>query len=376
MIQRELKKKRAKEISDYLCNQNERFLNSLVVAVYGGEPKWFSLSGVNSSPENFDVSQLAEDDLATVGFLSLSGEENFFALDGQHRLAGIRKALRECPARAEDEVNVIFVAHKETEEGRRRTRRLFTTLNKRAKPVSKGPIIALDEDDAMAITCRRLVEEHAWFGGERILYQATNNMPSSNRSAFTTIGALYDTLTSLFCGAHGANKEKLKYYRPSDDELDQWYGYASEFFQCLHASFGCYRKFCDAAQDFADITATQRGTHGGSVLFRPIGLIIFVDVISQFRELYEADIATIVAHCARLGWVLTEPPFVDIIWDSQAGRMATGTKILCRDLVVFMLGEHEHTDSLAKKYAKAKGVSLNDAHAYLESLECVEPLGE
>lgn len=37
------------------------------------------------------------------------------------------------------------------EQERERTHRLFTTLNKSAKPVAKADIIALDEDDTMAI---------------------------------------------------------------------------------------------------------------------------------------------------------------------------------------------------------------------------------
>ena len=50
-----------------------------------------------------------------------------------------------------DEVSVIFVAHEATSQGLERTRRLFTTLNKTDRPVSKGDIIALDEDDVVAI---------------------------------------------------------------------------------------------------------------------------------------------------------------------------------------------------------------------------------
>ena len=39
------------------------------------------------------------------------------------------------------------VMHKNTTDGLEATRRLFTTLNKTAKPVSKNAVIALDEDD-------------------------------------------------------------------------------------------------------------------------------------------------------------------------------------------------------------------------------------
>ncbi len=47
LIQREIKKKRGLEIANYLRTQNERFFNSLVVAVYGGDPDWFEF-GIKS----------------------------------------------------------------------------------------------------------------------------------------------------------------------------------------------------------------------------------------------------------------------------------------------------------------------------------------
>ena len=63
-------------------------------------------------------------------------------LDGQHRLAGIERAIRGCMTDSEDEVSVIFLGHKNTTDGLEATRRLFTTLNKTAKPVSKNAVIA------------------------------------------------------------------------------------------------------------------------------------------------------------------------------------------------------------------------------------------
>src|SRR5215211_4159836 len=48
-IQREIQPKRQKQITDYLLNQQERFFSSLVVSVYGGEPKWLDMSLLDTS---------------------------------------------------------------------------------------------------------------------------------------------------------------------------------------------------------------------------------------------------------------------------------------------------------------------------------------
>jgi DNA sulfur modification protein DndB len=375
MIQRELKKKRATEIAEYLCTQKERFLNSLVVAVYGGEPKWFAVSDITPQTPEFDPSTLDEDTLASIGFLSLSGDETFFALDGQHRLAGIRKALQKDRELGLDEINVLFVAHQETEQGRQRTRRLFTTLNKRARPVSKGSIIALDEDDTMAIISRCLVEQNPWFTGNRIVYQATNNMPPKNRSAFTSIGALYDLLSLLFCGVYGASRQKLKYYRPSDEDLKGWYEKADQFFHTLYNHFPDFHEFCDAENEYAVVTSKHRNKDGGSVLFRPIGLIILGEVLARLKSFHKkAKINDLVAHVCQIEWNLSVAPFNNIIWDAAAQRMITGTKVLCRDLVLFTVGEVSVQNSVIQKYAKAKGVSTNEAEDYVESLPQLEAL--
>jgi DNA sulfur modification protein DndB len=71
-----------------------------------------------------------------------------FAIDGQHRLAGMKEAVVSQPALGADEVSLVLVAHQTSKSGLERTRRLFTTLNKTARPVGKGEIIALDENDA------------------------------------------------------------------------------------------------------------------------------------------------------------------------------------------------------------------------------------
>ena len=49
-----------------------------------------------------------------------------------------------------------------------KTRRIFSTLNRYAKPVTTGDIIALDEDDTVAIVTRNLLESFPLFIKDRI----------------------------------------------------------------------------------------------------------------------------------------------------------------------------------------------------------------
>src|SRR5262249_32961766 len=149
---------RAKQIAGYLTSTKERFFNSLVLATYGGSPEWLEIGDFKSATRPEILKQVSESAMDTIGFLRLMGTEKIFAVDGQHRLAGIKKWLESDQDKHSETVSVLLVGHKKTAAGLERTRRLFTTLNKTAVPVRKSDIIALDEDDAMAIIARRLVE--------------------------------------------------------------------------------------------------------------------------------------------------------------------------------------------------------------------------
>ena len=200
----------------------------------------------------------SEDVVAGVGILSLNGDEELFTLDGQHRLIGIKEAIAEDPQLGEDELSIIFIAHKTDIEGMERSRRLFTTLNKNAVSVSKGERIALDEDDAMAIAVRRLVMKNRMFTGGRILNNATDNIPKSNQTCLTTIGNLYDLLGILFTKVYIISKKKtlkgkkdeLTKIRQSDDILNQHYANACDYFQQFTNSFLQLQEFVNSGNDY------------------------------------------------------------------------------------------------------------------------------
>jgi DNA sulfur modification protein DndB len=72
-----------------------------------------------------------------LGLLVLEGKEKLFAIDGQHRLAGIRQALQENSELGDEKVSAIFVAHRVDSNGLDRSRRLSSALNSRTKRVGR-----------------------------------------------------------------------------------------------------------------------------------------------------------------------------------------------------------------------------------------------
>jgi len=133
-IQRQLITAHANRIANYLKTEPSRFFNALVIGVYGGDPQWSELSVTDPADELTDDEQQRVN--ATIGVLILTGKETLFPIDGQHRVVGIKKAVLDEPELGDEEVTVIFVGHAKSDTGTQRTRRLFVTLNQRAKKVS------------------------------------------------------------------------------------------------------------------------------------------------------------------------------------------------------------------------------------------------
>lgn len=369
MIQRQLKKGRSAEIAAYLKNQPERLFNSLVIATYGGQPNWHELSNVRSKADHEDLKELQEDTIASVGFLTLRGDENLFALDGQHRLAGIKKAVKEgLDDDPYDDVSVIFVEHEKSSHGLERTRRLFTTLNKTARPVSKGDIIALDEDDVMAICVRRLIERTELFSGRNIAAVASNNMPVSNTTSLTTIGNLYDVLTILFTNARSslqARRPNLQRIRPSDEKLDEYFIFAQDLFTHLRGSFEELETFF-SAQDTISVVQEYRGAHGGKALFRPLGLELFTRIIARLTK--DMSLEKAVEMAALLPRNLDQPPLEWLMWDSNKNTIINGHKVTLREVLLYMLGKN------AKNYSEGTLLERYRRDTGLESAELPKKL--
>ena len=312
-VQRELKEKWGGEVKEYLLRQEQRFFNSLIVAVYEGEPSWYDISHLEGD-KHLDASEIPDDVIASIGILSLSGGEKLFTLDGQHRLMGIKEAITTDAALGEEELTVIFIAHRTDEAGMVRSRRLFTTLNKNAQQVSQRDIIALDEDDTMAIVVRRLIDTHRMFQEGRISNNAESNLPAGNVTSLTTMVNLYDLLLILFTKIYGKRtKKQLTNMRLSDEVLEEYYQYACDYFKHLVDTFKPLQEFLDARNDYSTVTAKYRTPGGGNMLFRPIGLSILTEIVSTLSQ--KRELSECMTMVSKLPQKLTDVPLRGVIWN-------------------------------------------------------------
>lgn len=254
-IQRRLVRSRAKkQIASYLVHQEDRLFSCIVVAALGGEPRWYPVEIENDPKFTFfrNSRRLTE----SFGVLIFDGSENYYALDGQHRLAAIRSLIDgkdeyvPDPSFRDEEIAVLIVTPRQMEDNDEfmiRYRRLFSNLNRYAKPMSKFDIIVMDEDDPFAVITRRLVTEHKFFRvvGDQFESARIKMEPGKNvrqgSSHFTSLEMLYAMNIQLLAtrsrrnNGWGSAKRKLTEYtrfRPPEEEIESLY---SESFLCWDA---------------------------------------------------------------------------------------------------------------------------------------------
>ena len=323
LLQRRLTN-RSSQIADYLIAQRQRFFNAIVVGTYGGSPQWYELD-INLAET--DLEELPENMEGTIGVLLLDGTETLFAIDGQHRLAGIKEALSKKPELEDEEICVLFVAgvtqqhRKDDADGFERTRRLFTTLNRYAKPVNKRDIIALDEDDIVAIVTRFLVEDFDLFREKKVNILASKSISKADKKSFTTIIVLYQAMDILL----QTSRQEWGIFtriRPTDSEIEKFQDRAVEFWNALSEHFESVRQF-----RLADVTtnpaAQFRHAEGGHLLFRPIGLLIFVRVVRALIDHYALTTPTAVERASKAPMELASSPWAGLLWDTTNRRMIT-----------------------------------------------------
>jgi DNA sulfur modification protein DndB len=286
MIQRALTP-RSKNIARYLKSQQQRFFNAIVVGVYEGEPEWNQLN-VHKS-ELFDPANLESRVAESLGVLTLRGDEKLFAIDGQHRVEGIKEFVRELgveKAKAlEDEVCAIFVAHSNEPKGLQKTRRLFATLNRYAKPVSLTEIIALDEDDVVALTCRDLLENHPLFTKGRISLTKGKALAPTDTKNFTSLTALYQAMDLYLMQGKRPAWQTFKTVRPNDE------GVVQQFITKGHEFWNALIGAIPALKRVQDLDATKplpkscRSPKGGDLLFRAIAPTMLVRCLKRAMAL-------------------------------------------------------------------------------------------
>lgn len=370
-LQRSLTKN-YESITNYILSQKEHFFNSLVLAVYDGEPEWNEIE-----------IRFKDEDYCNMGFLKLNGDEKIFPVDGQHRVEGIKDAVKKDPELEDEAISVILIGHQKSKEGMERTRRIFSTLNRYAKPVSLGDIIALDEDDTVAIVTRNLLESFPLFMNERISDdKKTKAIAEKDTKSFTSLIKLYET-----------NREIYKYYtsfrdrtkrlytkpkidtflrfRPDQEEIDNFEGYLVDFWTQFSDTFDGMKEYLVSTEESPAAKFRNR-EDGGLLYFRPIALPQLV--ISILETCFRTQLSlhdSMVAY-SKLEMCISKEPWIKILWEPDRRTMIMANATLVHLLLMYMYDDSilkkTELESLKSRYAKVLEIDLSEIDDKLRSL--------
>lgn len=319
-------------IKEYILHENQRFFNALVLAIYDGDPKWLEIEFGEEYEE-----------YSNVGFLELNEEVRIFPVDGQHRVKGIIEALKENEQVAEEEVPIIFIAHRNDIEGKRRTRKLFSTLNRRAKPVGDNYQIALDEDDIVAIVTRELVEECSLFQGERMCNNRNKQITVTNTNAFTSLVALYQCngyLIQNFTKLSDKKMKQYKLYRPANEVIEDALEYVKKYWNAFIDNISVIKEYLLINEKPA---LNYRNKNGGNILFRPIGIIEFVKASYIISERSHISFEDTLRRLNNIPMDLNTKAWRGVIWDGK--KIINRVNLtLIRFLIMFLESESNLTD--------------------------------
>lgn len=336
MIQRALTN-RSQKIAYYLKSQRQRFFNAIVVGVYEGEPEWHRLNVRKS--ELFDPLDLDAQVAESLGILTLRGDEKLFAIDGQHRVEGIKEFSRAVGAdklgRLEDEICTIFVAHDNSPAGLQKTRRLFSTLNRYAKPVSITEIIALDEDDVVAIACRNLLENHPLFKTGRVSLAKVKALSPMDNKHFTSLPALYEAMDIYLMEGARNSWKKFKTLRPREDEVQQRLKKSDAFWNRLIEAIPALQEIQELEID-KPLSPKYRSIKGGDLLFRPIALPLIAKCLRRAQNMRMSE-KIFIGRLAKMPRSLARSPWLGVLWDGSNMLISEKNRKLAEELILWMV---------------------------------------
>jgi len=393
-IQRALNTARAKkEIARYLAQHEDHFFNSIVIAALDGSPKFFPVQ-FTDDPQ-FAI--LADDRMnAAFGVLRFDGTQAYYALDGQHRLKAIKALIDEetefqpSLGFGDDEFSVLLVVpsqNESREEFMQKYRRLFSHLNRYAKPMDKATTIIMEEDDLFAVCTRRLIQEHkffSWFEDEetaRVRCKGSPNMGSADGGFFTNIITLYEMNTRLLSSRSRKNTEwndprSVIQNRPDDDTIDMLYTELVTYWDALleilpdlHKEPRIMRTSLSEDDNSGDEVASNH------FLFRPIGQLLLAELVRDLLDKADQErgeqptkdsVISTIRRIAEIDWRLFKSPWVHLVFvyesdgDHERWRMRSEDRKdavrVAKNIMHWILGvipyssEEDVDDGIKKKW--------------------------
>lgn len=366
LYQRKLNEKRVEQdIAPYLANTSGRFFGSIIIWILDPEAAVFEPAGTYLT-----IPRAYESAANSIGFLVLSSsrasrQAGFVALDGQHRLAALRRVVRNETDGVHsadvytDEVAVIFVNDRDV----RSARDLFTVLNRSARRVTKSDVLIMSEVDGAAIVARDLTgcSLLAPYGlGEKGLIKWEKNTIAQRDQQITTLNAIYEVVQlvadvlriDLQAGEEAGNP-------PPESDLTKVRAEAERWLTIL---FNQSSEFAAMRLDPLKIVEMRKDSRF-SLMLRPVGFQAFFGAVAIALSKSAGnmnDLEEIVRRLLHVDWSISSNFWRGIMVNAKGNVTNKKTDVqLASDLATWMItGKSSSTtfqQSLTERYRRQLG---------------------
>lgn len=349
-----------KQIAPYLANNKDRFFGSIIALAHGSKIDFEALKDLDSKLPNIYQKQAER-----IGFLTIA-DGNIICLDGQHRLLAIQTAmgtatknfsitgkyLNDIP---NDHLTVIFIEHESNEK----TRSIFNTVNRYAKPTTRGDNIITSEDDGYAILARELLSKEGPFDVNSVNWKS--NTLTDRMTKFSTISVLHST-NKIILDANDISFSNQE--RPSDEILEESKQHLFSFWQKVLKGIDAY---VVALKRSAEIPGMRKeGKY--SLLFKPAAQISLVSALvratSEKKLIAKLSLTDAIKRANQLNWDIE-----DVFWKGviikESGAIDAGPEGRKRaaNLIFYMIAaEYFDNDLLLEakiKYNEGFGIDID-----------------
>lgn len=341
-----------KQIAPYLVRDEDRFFGAVILAAKNLDPK-------NFEPIN-DVAtkgmpMLYKTQAHLMGFLTFQGNELLIPLDGQHRLKAIKFAIEGKDEKgntisgitpdlslADEDLTAILVPYDS-----KKARKIFTKVNRYAKPTSTGQNLVTDDDDIVAVLSRMVANDISIIGPDLVNYK-TNTL-NDKAGFFTTLATIADCnvviLEASFPGKvirtePIADKGKERLYK--EKVLKTWKFLVEKI-----------DLFADALEDKEKTgDEKRREIRRDYLLGKPVVQFCLVKVFARLTMgEYNMDPEQVAAKLNSVDWRKDAK-----VWDRllmSGGKFLVKNKNLAADVISYIVGEpldEAKKGELLKKY--------------------------
>jgi DNA sulfur modification protein DndB len=365
--QREINDVRVKNlIAPYLANDKDRFFGSLLVTMQNADDIRFEplVDVVKKLPVAYEIPA------SGAGFLTLTGGEVMFPIDGQHRLRALKYAIDGKDSSGKDLTNfqasselaqedVVIILFKFDAYV---SRKIFTKVNKYAKPTTKAQNLITDDDDVIAVITRDIANEI----GARMVNFKTNTL-NNNSVEFTTLATLYECIGLIVDAIHGKVDKTI---RPDKQKEKLYLQSATDVFTSLVENIEHFKTILTHTGEDGDARRKELRTQ--ILLAKPVVQLCLVNAFMKIKNGKTNDGRTpsddeIFKGLNSINWSIEEMAWQKILMSGQRVLSGKGTVSLATNFIIYFAGfmGKDEQESLLKQY---KSAFLEEEQLKIDSL--------